>query len=80
MGIDTYLGHANFTGKDTVEVNGQTLKFKNATIATGGRPYIPPIEGINDVDFCTSDSIFNLTKLPESMLVIGSGPIGCELG
>jgi pyruvate/2-oxoglutarate dehydrogenase complex dihydrolipoamide dehydrogenase (E3) component len=80
MGIDVFLGHAEFTGKNTVLVNGQELKFKKATIASGGRPYIPAIEGINDVKFCTSDSIFNLTKLPETMLIIGSGPIGCELG
>ena len=61
-------------------VNGQTLKFKKACIATGGRPLIPDIEGLKDVPYFTSDSIFNLTEQPRDMLIIGSGPIGCELG
>lgn len=80
MGCDVFLGHAQFTGKNSVTVNGQELRYKKACIATGGRPYIPAIEGLSSVNFCTSDSIFNLTSLPERMLVIGSGPIGCELG
>jgi len=80
MGVDLFLGHAEFTGKNTVSVNGKTLNFKKACIATGGRPYIPEIEGLKDVKFCTSDNIFNLTELPKSMLIVGSGPIGCELG
>lgn len=80
MGIDVFLGHAQFTGNNTVVVNGQELRFKKACIATGGRPYVPEIEGLSEVKYCTSDSIFNLTKLPKTMLIIGSGPIGCELG
>ena len=80
MGVDLFLGHAEFTGNNTVKVNGKTLNFKKACIATGGRPYIPDIKGLKDVRFCTSDSIFNLTRLPKSMLIVGSGPIGCELG
>ena len=80
MGVDLYLGHAKFTGSNTVEINGKTISFLKACIATGGRPNIPDIEGIQDIKYYTSDNIFNLVTLPKRMLVIGSGPIGCELG
>lgn len=60
MGVDTYLGNAKFVGKNQVEVNGQTLTFKKCTIATGGRPYIPPIPGLNSVPYYTSDTIWNV--------------------
>jgi pyruvate/2-oxoglutarate dehydrogenase complex dihydrolipoamide dehydrogenase (E3) component len=80
MGVDLFLGHAKFVSKNEVEINGKTLKFLKACIATGGRPFVPPIEGLSDIKFHTSDSIFNLEALPASMLVLGCGPIGCELG
>lgn len=80
MGVDLYLGHAKFTGKNTVEINGKEISFLKACIATGGRPRVPEIEGINDVQHYTSDSIWNLTALPKDLLVVGTGPIGCELG
>ena len=80
MGVDVFLGHAKFSGSNTVLINGKTLNFKKACIATGGRPLIPQIEGLQNIKYCTSDSIFNLTELPKNMLIVGSGPIGCELG
>jgi len=64
MGIDMYMGHANFLGKDTVEINGKTLTFLKCCIATGGRPNIPNIEGIDKTPFRTSDSIFNISVQP----------------
>ena len=79
-GIDIYLGHAKFINKTTVEVNGQHLQFVKACIASGGRPNIPTYPGLDKVKYYTSDSIFNLMEFPKKMLVIGSGPIGCELG
>lgn len=78
MGVDLFLGHAKFVSRNEVEINGKRLKFLKACIATGGRPFIPQIEGMEK--FHTSDSIFNLETLPASMLVLGCGPIGCELG
>jgi pyruvate/2-oxoglutarate dehydrogenase complex dihydrolipoamide dehydrogenase (E3) component len=80
MGVDLFLGHAKFVSSTEVEINGQRLKFLKACIATGGRPFIPSIEGLSTCGYHTSDSIFNLTSLPASMLVLGCGPIGCELG
>ena len=75
-----YLGHAKFTGANTAEVNGKSLSFKKACIATGGRPRVPQIDGIDQITVHTSETIFNLAKLPESMVILGCGPIGCELG
>ena len=79
MGIDVYLGDAKFTGRDTVEVGGQTLRFARAAICTGGRAAAPPIFGLADVDYLTNESIFSLTELPERLAVIGAGPIGAEM-
>jgi pyruvate/2-oxoglutarate dehydrogenase complex dihydrolipoamide dehydrogenase (E3) component len=78
-GVDVYLGHARFTGRDTVEVDGRTLRFQKATIATGARAIAPPIEGLAEAGFYTNETIFNLTELPARLAVIGGGPIGCEL-
>ncbi len=56
------------------------MNFKKACIATGGRPYIPNIEGLDQIKYYTSDNIFNLITMPENLVIIGTGPIGCELG
>lgn len=80
LGVDIYMGNARFTGPNSVEVNGKTLTFNKACIATGGRPNIPDLEGIQDVPYHTSDNIFNLVSQPSSMVVVGAGPIGAELG
>ena len=74
------MGDAKFTSKNTVEVNGQTLTFSKACIATGGRARIPDVPGLDKVPYHTNETIFNLIKQPEKLLVIGSGPIGSELG
>lgn len=78
--MDVFFGEAKFSGKKEVTVNGQTLKFKKCVIATGGRPYVPFVPGIQDIPHFTSESIFNLVDLPSKILVVGAGPIGCELG
>ncbi len=80
MGVETYLGNAKFVGKNQVEVNGQVLTFLKCTVATGGRPHVPQIQGLDGIPYFTSDTIWNLTKQPKTLLVLGSGPIGCELG
>ncbi len=79
LGIDVFLGDAAFTGRDSVEVGGQTLRFKRAVIATGARAMVPPIEGLEDAGYYTNESIFSLTERPARFAVIGGGPIGCEL-
>ena len=62
LGVDVYLGVAKFLSKNEVEINGKRLKFLKCTIATGGRPLIPKIKGIETIRYYTSESIFNLTE------------------
>jgi len=79
LGIDVFLGQAQFTGPDTVDVGGSTLRFANACIATGARAIALPIPGLAEAGFLTNESVFSLTELPPRLAVIGAGPIGCEL-
>ena len=78
-GIDIFFGHAEFFSTRSVTVDGRVLRFKKGIIATGSRPLIPNIPGLEDVDFLTNETVFNLKTLPASLLVIGGGSIGCEL-
>jgi pyruvate/2-oxoglutarate dehydrogenase complex dihydrolipoamide dehydrogenase (E3) component len=78
-GIDLHLGHARFVGPDAVDVDGTLLRFRKAMIATGSRPLLPDIEGLAAAGFLTNETVFELTQLPPSLLVIGGGPLGCEL-
>ncbi len=78
--VDVFRGEARFVSPHEVEVNGQRLRAKNFVIATGSRPVIPKIEGIDEVPYFTNETIFDkLEEKPESMIVLGGGPIGCEL-
>jgi pyruvate/2-oxoglutarate dehydrogenase complex dihydrolipoamide dehydrogenase (E3) component len=79
LGVDVFLGEARFTGKDTVQVDGETLRFSKAVIATGARAVAPPIEGLGESGFLTNETVFSLTERPERLAVIGGGPIGSEL-
>ncbi len=80
MGIDVIEGTAKFTGHDRLEVNGRTLVASRFCIATGGDALVPPIEGIKGVPFLTHENFFDLRKQPEHLIIVGAGPIGCELG
>lgn len=79
LGVDVYLGAAKFTGADTVEVGGQTLRFAKAVIATGARAAAPEIPGLDQVPYLTNETLFSLTALPKRFGVIGAGPLGCEM-
>ena len=79
LGVDVFLGNAKFASSDTVEVGGQTLRFRRAVIATGARALHPPIPGLKEAGFLTNETVFALTALPQRLAVIGAGPIGCEL-
>ena len=79
LGVDVFLGGGTFTGADSVEVSGQTLRFSKAVIATGARAAAPPIPGLKDVPYLTNETVFSLTTLPKRFGVIGAGPIGCEM-
>ncbi len=84
LGVDVVTGHARITSPWTVEIaredgTQQTLTTRNIVIATGARPFVPPIPGLAKVGYLTSDTVWNLTELPKRLVVLGGGPIGCEL-
>ncbi|MCI0435191.1 MAG: FAD-dependent oxidoreductase, partial [Gemmatimonadetes bacterium] len=78
-GVDVFFGQACFTATDTLTVDGATLRFKKALIATGARPDTPSIPGLVEAGYLTNENVFDLTELPRRLLVIGGGPLGCEL-
>ena len=81
LGVDVFRGEARFVSPHEVEVDGQRLRAKNFVIATGSRATIPQIAGLEAIPFFTNETIFDeLHEKPESMAVLGGGPIGCELG
>jgi pyruvate/2-oxoglutarate dehydrogenase complex dihydrolipoamide dehydrogenase (E3) component len=79
LGVDVFLGEGRFAGPDRMEVAGKTLRFRRAVIATGARPVDPPIEGLAQAGYLTNETVFSLTERPRRLLVLGGGPIGCEL-
>jgi len=79
LGVDVIKGEARITSPWTVEVNGKTLTTRNIIVATGAQPFVPPIPGLDKVDYLTSDNLWNITRLPKRLVVLGGGPIGSEL-
>jgi pyruvate/2-oxoglutarate dehydrogenase complex dihydrolipoamide dehydrogenase (E3) component len=79
LGVDVFLGNARFTGPNTIEVDGKSLRFKKAVIAAGARAVHPGIKGLAETGFLTNETVFSLTKRPPRIAVIGGGPIGCEM-
>jgi len=79
MGVDVIEGAGTVVSPWSVEVDGRTLSARSIILATGAEPLVPPIEGLDRVDYLTSDTIWALDALPERFVVLGGGPIGCEL-
>jgi pyruvate/2-oxoglutarate dehydrogenase complex dihydrolipoamide dehydrogenase (E3) component len=79
-GVHVIHGEAHFNGPRTVEVDGAESTFHQALLATGAAPAIPPIPGLAESSPLTSDSVWKLAQLPERLVVMGGGSIGCELG
>ena len=79
LGVEVIEGEAMIRSPYEVEVNGQTLTTRNIIVATGARPFVPPIPGLDQVPYLTSDDLWTLRELPKRLLVLGGGPIGCEL-
>ena len=83
LGVDVVQGSARITSPWTVAITTpdgvQTLSTRNIVIATGARPSVPNIPGLADVGFVTSDTLWALTELPARLVVLGGGPVGCEL-
>jgi pyruvate/2-oxoglutarate dehydrogenase complex dihydrolipoamide dehydrogenase (E3) component len=79
LGVDVHLGEGRFSSESTLQVGDSTLRFRRAVVATGARPTLPPIPGLAEAGVLTSDTLFGLTTLPEALIVVGGGPIGCEM-
>ena len=79
IGVECIIGEARITSPWSVEVNGETMSTRSIVIAAGARPFIPPIPGIGDINYFTSDTIWELRQLPKRLVVLGGGPIGSEL-
>lgn len=79
LGVSVVFGQAEFCSEHEIRVNGKILSAKKITIATGSSPFVPPIEGLAEAGFITNVETFSLEALPESLVVLGAGPIGAEL-
>lgn len=79
LGIDVFLGPAAFATPREIAVGSERLRFRRAVVATGSRPAVPPIEGLSRTPYLTSENVFDLVERPDRLLIIGAGPIGCEL-
>ena len=84
LGVEVLQGHARITSPWSVEVTAadgsrQTLTTRSIVIAAGARPFVPPIPGLQEAGYVTSDTVWDLSALPRRLLVLGGGPIGCEL-
>ncbi len=78
--LDFYQGEARFVSDYTIEVKGEKLQGENIFIASGSRPLIPPIRGLNKVDYLTNESVLELKERPDSLIIIGGGYIAVEFG
>ncbi|MGK7918955.1 MAG: NAD(P)/FAD-dependent oxidoreductase [Trichodesmium sp.] len=80
LGVEVIFGEGKFIDNKTFEVDGKKLTARAFVIATGSRPAIPSVEGLNSAGFLTNEKVFSLQERPNSLAIIGAGPIGCELG
>lgn len=79
LGVDCYAGEAKILSPYEVSINGEVLTTRNIVIATGARPSVPEIEGIDNVSYYTSDTVWEMRERPKRLVVLGGGPIGSEL-
>ena len=79
-GVTVKFGHVTFTSPHELELNGERISSRNTIIATGSRPIVPPLEGLAETGYLTNEDVFDLTRLPASIIVVGGGPVGVELG
>ncbi|NOZ43117.1 MAG: mercuric reductase, partial [Alphaproteobacteria bacterium] len=79
LGVDVFLGEGRFSTPTSIEVAGKILNFHRAVIATGARAALPPVPGLSDLAPLTNETLFSLETLPKRLIIIGAGPIGCEM-
>ncbi|NNK84850.1 MAG: FAD-dependent oxidoreductase [Desulfobacterales bacterium] len=80
LGAKVEFGSPKFSDDHSIQLNGKTYTAKNWVIATGSSPAVPPIEGLDQTPYITNKEIFSLDHLPKSMIILGGGPIGIEMG
>ena len=79
-GVTLFRGQARFVSDHQIECSGETVEFGHAVIATGARPQIPSIPGLDGVPFATSDDLLRATELPTHLVALGSGAVALEFG
>ena len=79
FGVRVIRAFGHFTGPDTVQAGDHTIKARRIVIATGSRPFVPPIPGLDTVPYETNETLFDLREKPDHLLIIGGGPIGLEM-
>lgn len=79
LGVTVVRAPARFAGPGTVEAGNTTVAAKYVVVATGSSPFVPPIEGLGDLNPLTNETVFALNDVPRHLLIIGGGPIGCEM-
>jgi pyruvate/2-oxoglutarate dehydrogenase complex dihydrolipoamide dehydrogenase (E3) component len=79
LGVEVIRAHARFVGPQEVEADGRHVRARRIVVATGSSPAVPPIRGLAEMPHLTNETVFDLTERPEHLIVIGGGPIGCEL-
>ncbi len=80
LGVTVLQGEARFTAPQEVAVGDTRIAARRIVVATGSQPMVPPIPGLETVPYLTNETVFDLTERPEHLIVVGGGPIGCELG
>jgi pyruvate/2-oxoglutarate dehydrogenase complex dihydrolipoamide dehydrogenase (E3) component len=80
LGAKVEFGVPVFTDEHSIQLNGKAVSAKSWVIATGSSPFIPPIKGLDETGYITNKEIFYLDRLPKSMVIMGGGPIGSEMG
>lgn len=78
-GVTVKFGHVAFTSPHELELNGERVGSRNTIIATGSRPIVPVVEGLAETGYLTNEDVFDLNRLPASIIVVGGGPVGVEL-
>ena len=79
LGVDCIQGEAKIISPYEVSVNNTVISAKNIIVATGASPWIPPIQGIESIKYLTSNNLWDIQELPKRLVILGGGPIGCEL-
>jgi len=79
LGVQVEFGQPRFTDEHSIQMNGQAYTAKTWVLATGSSPSAPPIKGLDKTPYITNREIFYLDRLPKSMIILGGGPIGCEM-